>query len=228
VDRQSLRRRGESYLVKANPKVKPTKTIKVARLQYSGNWDPEPGGWRRLAAVMNNTSKVTVETTPVKLVAGSLAGYTIAHMTGTDAFKLDALAQNEIKQFINKGGTLIIDSTGGSSAFASAAEAELAAMFPDASTQLADALPMDHAIYAKGEKLPTIAYRNFARTRVGQLKGPQLRAVKVGDRAAIIYSREDLSVGLVGHAVDGIVGYDPDSATALMRNTLLYAATVKK
>ena len=44
----------------------------------------------------------------------------------------------------------------------------------------------------------------------------------------LIYSREDLSAGLVGQAVDGIVGYDPASATALMTHVLSYAAGVKK
>ena len=44
----------------------------------------------------------------------------------------------------------------------------------------------------------------------------------------VIYSREDLSAGLVGQAVDGIVGYDPASATALMSHILSYAAAAKK
>jgi len=36
----------------------------------------------------------------------------------------------------------------------------------------------------------------------------------------VIYSREDLSVGLVGQAVDGIVGYSPATATSLMTRIL--------
>ena len=40
----------------------------------------------------------------------------------------------------------------------------------------------------------------------------------------MFYSREDLSGGLVGEPVDGIVGYDPATATAIMRNILLYAS----
>ena len=39
----------------------------------------------------------------------------------------------------------------------------------------------------------------------------------------MIVSREDLSIGLVGHAVDGVAGYDPASATPIMRNVILYA-----
>ena len=38
---------------------------------------------------------------------------------------------------------------------------------------------------------------------------------------AVIFSREDLSAGLVGEPVDGITGYSPASATELMTNILL-------
>ena len=46
-------------------------------------------------------------------------------------------------------------------------------------------------------------------------------------RNAIYYSREDLSGGLVGEPVDGIVGYDPDSSTAIMSGIIATAATGK-
>ena len=37
----------------------------------------------------------------------------------------------------------------------------------------------------------------------------------------MIYSREDLSAGLVGQPTDGIFGYAPSSATAIMRNIVI-------
>ena len=52
---------------------------------------------------------------------------------------------------------------------------------------------------------------------------PRIRGIKVGDRIGVFFSAEDISAGLVGEPVDGIVGYDPDSATALMEHMILYA-----
>ena len=49
------------------------------------------------------------------------------------------------------------------------------------------------------------------------------RGIRIDDRLAVIYSREDLSGGLVGQSVDGIVGYDPQSAAELMRRLILAA-----
>ncbi len=56
---------------------------------------------------------------------------------------------------------------------------------------------------------------------------PRLQGVERGGRLVIIYSREDLTAGLVGQAVDGIIGYDPATATSLMTRILDYAADDK-
>ncbi len=52
---------------------------------------------------------------------------------------------------------------------------------------------------------------------------PRIRGIKMGDRVGVFYSAEDISGGLVGEPVDGIIGYDPDSATTLMEHMILYA-----
>jgi hypothetical protein len=220
VDKKNARRRGESYLVKRDDTITPTRALKLARIGYIGNWDPEPGGWRRLASVMHNENDVELIVEPARLGTEKLGEYKIAHWTGTAAFKLDDAARAEIKNFVKGGGLLIIDAAGGSTAFAAAAETELAAMFPESSQQLTQVLPPDHVIYAKDGKSIEIEYRPYARSKIGNLRGPQLRGVTIDGRLAIIFSREDLSVGLVGQAVDGIVGYTPAAATRVMANIL--------
>jgi hypothetical protein len=47
--------------------------------------------------------------------------------------------------------------------------------------------------------------------------------MEIGGRVAVFFSVEDLSTGLVGQPVDGIYGYEPASATDLMRNMIFYA-----
>jgi hypothetical protein len=221
VDKQNLRRRGESYLVKPDESVTPAKTVKLARIEYAGNWDPEPGGWRRLAAVLRNEERIELVVDPAKLTSSALNGHKIAHLTGTGAFSLDQAAREELKRFVAAGGTLILDAAGGSSAFATAAETELAGIWPGAKAQLAEPIPGDDPLLAD---VKTVGYRTFARQKIGQLKSPQLRAVRFGERIGVIYSREDLSSGLVGQPVDGIVGYDPATATLLMRSAIRTAS----
>jgi hypothetical protein len=218
VDKQNLRTKGQTYVVHRDEKVKAERTIRVARIRYAGNWDPEPGGWRRLANLMHNQNRIDIQLEPVKPGEGKLAGFKLAHMTGTTAFKLSVPERAELQKFVAAGGSLIIDAAGGSIDFSSAAEIELAAMFPGESKQLGAALGVSHPLFGSGDsKMKEVAYRNFARkTLTGGLNAPRLRGITIGNRLAVVYSPEDLSVGLVGQPIDGIYGYDPKSATELM------------
>jgi hypothetical protein len=226
VDKQNLRLRGESHLVKLDSAKAASKTLRVARLQYDGNWDPEPGGWRRIAAIMNNqqSTKLTVES--VKLGDGKLAGtYRAAHLTGTDEVKFSDAQRKELAEFVKQGGTLIIDAAGGQGAFATAIDSELAAIFGvEAARSLSEDLPADHAIFKAGQPISSWDYRPYVGAKLGlKPKVPRLRGMQVGGRLAVLYSPMDLSTGMVGHQVDGIYGYAPQTATQLMQNLLVYA-----
>jgi hypothetical protein len=228
VDKQFMRFKGETYLEKPDPKIKADRVIKVARLQYPGNFDPEPGGWVRMSAIMHNREKTDLNVETVKLGAGKLqsGGYRLAHLTGTLPLKLDAAMRTDIKTFVVNGGTLVVDAAGGSGEFAQSAEQELQLIFFGDAKQLATPLKPDHPLYTAGSNpLADVRYRAYAREKLdGDMKHPRLKGIELDGRLAVIYSREDLSVGLVGQNVDGIIGYDPATATALMSRILLYAA----
>ena len=226
VERQGLRNKGETHIVTPSAKIAADRKLKIARLEYPGNWDPEPGAWRRLASIMHNEALTDLDVQAVKLGASRLdRSYRAAHLTGTAAFQLDDKARQEIKNYVNAGGTLIVDAAGGSTEFALAFAKEMALMFPG---QTSKPLPVGHAIYASlGQPITETTLRTFARKTLGADKHPRLHAIELSGRAAVIISAEDLTVGLVGQPVDGILGYEPDAATRLMSSALLYAAGAK-
>jgi hypothetical protein len=215
--------KGESYVVIPDPNVHPSHTITVARLEYPGNWNPEPGSWRRLAAILHNTADTDLAITNVKLGDGKLdTSYKVAHLTGTFRFSLAAGARDEIKKYVEGGGTLIVDACGGDAEFAQAADKELAAIFPQNALG-PNPLAMNDPVYAKGPPLERVEYRSFARKVVGALNTPRIRALTINNRPAVFFSGDDLSCGMVGMHTDGIYGYDPASATALMEKLVLFA-----
>jgi hypothetical protein len=222
IDKSGMRFKGQTYIVHPAPQVKAAREIAVARLEYAGNWNPEPGGWRRLHAVMHNRNQTDVMAKRVKLGSGELldGDYKVAHLTGTTQFRLTAEEGSEVRKFVEGGGTLIVDACGGNTDFAAAAEAQLAALFPDAPLKI---LPATHPMYQAGMKTTEVAYRSFAKRIIGALRLPRIKGMEINKRVAVFFSPEDLSVGLVGQAVDGIYGYEPASATDLMRNMLVYA-----
>jgi hypothetical protein len=219
VDKRGLRARGETHLVKRDEKSKPDKTIELSRLEYAGNWNPEPGGWRRMSDVMFNKG-VELKVSSVKS-ADDVGKARLVHITGTKALALDPAVQVALKKVIDDGGTIVIDAAGGSSEFATSVEK----MIPLILKEPLKPIPADHALYgAGGAKIDSVKFRDYAQRAVGSAKEPRLQGVEQKGRMVLIYSREDLSAGLVGQAVDGIIGYDPASATALMTHILQYAA----
>jgi hypothetical protein len=223
--------RGALRLVTPNPKIVPNRVLRVARLDAGNNPDPEPAGWERLAALMHNQFAIDLQSQVVAPTANALVGaippFQVACLTGTGAFTLSAQARMEIAAFVNAGGTLIVDAAGGDATFAASAEAELSAMFPGPPGQAVGTvlLPKDAVYTLKAAPIDHFAYRRFARAKIaGSLKLPRVQGITVGNRLAVFFSPEDLSNGLVGQQTDGVIGYDPETATAIMRNLLLYAA----
>jgi hypothetical protein len=223
VDKANGRFKGESYVVQADAKIATQRTVKVARVECGDNWNPEPGGWRRLMAVMHNRYGTDLSVEAVPLEKNRLSGFALVHWTGTTAVRLNEAQRNELKRYVETGGTVVIDAAGGANDFADSVQDELRKIFGDAAKSLRDPLAVDHALY--DGKPMEVGYRRFARKSfIGQLKTPRLRGIEVNGRLAVIFSAEDLSVGLVGQAVDGIFGYEPESATALMSCVVRYAA----
>src|SRR5262249_3281359 len=89
ADKENFRNKGETYLLRLDGSINPGSTIKIARVKYEANWDPEPAGWERLAALCNNNQRIglSIETVDVKQLATSDAK--VAHLTGTGPIKFN-------------------------------------------------------------------------------------------------------------------------------------------
>ncbi len=218
TDKENLLVKGQSFLVQRDDKIVGTKTAKIGRLKYNGNWDPEPGGWDRLSALLHNSGKIDLQVKPAELGKTLLSGYKILHLTGTTSFNFAAAQKQQLAQYVKQGGTLVIDCAGGSSEFAIAAEKLLNELFPNG---LKDPLDPKDPVFTVGFPKVEIRYRGFARAMLGSTRTPQLKVIQLEGRNAIYYSRQDLSGGLVGEPIDGIVGYDPDSSSAIMSGIIV-------
>ena len=232
IDKTGLTKRGGRRLLKPDPSIATTRSVKLARLQYAGNWDPEPEGWRRLASVLHNDQKISLQVQTVKLGDGTLltppapvattarpseneirqmaikrippadlqaamlagpeklealvkaktqeidaeldaadaaraaglANFTIAHLTGTETLSLPDPQRQELKKFVDAGGTLVIDAAGGSGN--SPRRPSRCCVTPSASAaQTIDApLESDSPIYQQpGHVVQEVQYRRFAR-----------------------------------------------------------------
>ena len=224
VDKKNLAVKGETYIITEDPFVKTTRSLTLGRLDVGLNWNPEPAGWNRMAALLHNSQKVAVTIKEVKCELDALRGLNIVHLTGTTAIQLNDAQRAALKQYVETGGTLLVDAAGGNAEFAESAETELTAVFGTAPKLLPPSSPVYNL---PGLEIENVTYRAFARKAFG-LSGltrpPRVKGIEVKGRLAVFMSREDLSAGIVGEPVDGIAGYDPAGATAIMRNLVLFGA----
>ena len=232
VDKEGLRQRDVTYRVTRRESVPPAKpAVSVARLKYAGNWDPEPGGWRRLANVLHNSAaaELTVDAIdPAKLnPTYALASLTFGGNTGggnNDA-KLTDAARAAIRDYVRSGGTLLVDVAGGRSESPPRGRGRAGQAVPRRQRRPARAPPDDPVFAAAGPALSarSVDYRRFERAGRNP-HVPQLRGLTIGGRTAVFYSPEDVSVGLVGQPIDGVTGYAPPDATKVAADVIAYAA----
>ena len=225
IDKTDARFKGDTHVVRPDPAKATTRTIPVARLKYSGRWDPEPAGWRRLAAVLQRRDAVSLQVKPVELGVDSLDEYKIAHLTGTEAFQLSPSQRIALQKFVARGGLLVVDACGGLANFNASAQTELSQIFADGIVQLASPLKDSDPLYTH-DNPSGLSPKYRAYTILMRPAGAshfRLNGIRFGNRLGVIYSSDDLSEGLVGQSVDGIIGYQPDIATELMRRIVTLA-----
>ena len=156
-----------------------------------------------------------------------VSGYHQAQHTLGDIYREQKDPANAEKYYLRKfcleGGTLAADAAGGSAAFRKSFARDILPLLPEGEYAR---LPLLHEIYtASGPAVQKVQYRRALRTLLHGETSPRLRGVTVGNRVALVFSPVDLTAGLVGYPCWGLRGYEPESAFALMRNVVLYAAS---
>ncbi len=219
-----LRPRGTSAFP-PDRKVNPIATIRVARLKYGGNFDPEPLAWRRLAILMSNRHRIRLEVSdPMEIASLDTTKWPIAAMTGTDAFSLSQKESGSLKKYLSSGGTLVIDAAGGSRAFGESVRKQI---FPLVKEGLRGPVAQ-HVIFSGPEPMKKVVYRPSYAIVLGRGRNkPRLEGVLDGKRLAIIFSPDDITGGLVGGPCYRLRGYSAKTAVAIMTNLLCHVAGIK-
>jgi len=202
---------------------KTDRLVRIARLAHGGNYDPEPLAYERFARLMAHRTKTKVQIRgPMAIRDLPASDAQLATLTGTGPLSLTEAQQKTLKAWVERGGTLVIDAAGGDPQFRQAAEALLNQMFGRrAVRRLATTAPL---LKRKGFEIKRAHYRPRTRGMLGNTTQPDLRAVLLDDRAAVIFSPRDLTAGLVGYSSYAVDGYTPESAYEILRNIALTAS----
>jgi hypothetical protein len=217
-----------------NPKVPklhittPLRTINLMQIKHAGRWNPEPEAFKAFSdyAAMHGI-KLAIHTATLNTMATHTPK--IAYMSAMAPFDPSWRTEHRIRNFIDTGGTLIIESPNANAQVKHSVATLIAQLYPLA---IMNRIPASSRIFQgtipHSVALKTAQYRVFFLRRHGFLNQPALYGLHRHGRWRIIYSPYNIATGLTGSHAWGIMGYSPSSARPLMLNLLLYAAQKHK
>ncbi|MCY2929599.1 MAG: DUF4159 domain-containing protein [Planctomycetota bacterium] len=225
-----MRHRAQSHwpdakvLAAAAPAAAP---LKLARLRFAGNADPEPLALERFRQVMAVHDALSVEIVgPIPIDQLAAQKVRFAHLAGVGPLNLSAAEIAALKAFVEGGGTLLIEAIGASAPFAQQAEKLIPAICPG--RPLVD-LPADNEMMKLPElEIKSVTYAPRTTKRLGRTpEMPLLKAVLFDDVPRLYLSREDVTTALLGCPYASLDGYSSRSALCLLRNMLSLACRGK-
>jgi len=199
----------------------PSRQIRLVRLQYPGNWDPEPGAWNRLARLARCYRHTDIAIDTCDLDALERLKTPLLHLTGTGSFTLSAAQTARLQDFITAGGFILADAANGNEPFAASFRHLLGAMFPQAAAEpVPDGHPLLSSTGTGSLAIDHLEYRRGVRPA----DRPEIFEYKLAGRPIALLSEGDITSGLLGTNTWGIRGFAPQTAQDLAWNMLLYAA----
>lgn len=199
--------------------------LNMALLKYAGNWNPEPGAWKRFVKLAAADFQTDITLSSVQTHSLHVHHQKLVHLTGTGNFTFSSAQITAIRRYLNQGGTLFADAAGGHTAFVDSFNALAQKLYPHTPMVRINA---SSSLYTGnlpgGQKITRVVYRKYFTVHHGFKSKPRLLGIRKDHRWVVVFSPEDITSGLLGTNTWGIDGYAPKSAVALARNITLYAA----
>src|SRR5690606_504825 len=114
-----------------------TGAVKVARAQFDGPWNLEMKAWEPLSVVLFNQTGLELEQTTAPLRALADADAPLVHLAGVQRIELTDAQKQSIKQYVEAGGTLLVETIGGRGDFSVGIEEQLRGVFDQPATPVA-------------------------------------------------------------------------------------------
>ena len=205
---------------------KPAASVTVTRVKHGGNYDPEPLSLHRFALMAGPETRIAVKVMPPTPLADlPRSGAKLAALTGTAAVNFSRAETDAVAAFVAGGGLLVVDAAGGSDDFARSADRMLEQAFARRPQSLSSTSPL---LRQKGFELTRAVFRRRTVLRTN-MTGHEFNLAGItvddGRRLGVVFSRDDITGGLIGAEAFSVDGYSTATAYRIMRNAVLYAAS---
>ena len=205
------------------------RNLHFPKLSHSGGSDDAPNAWRKLQNEVQTATglRIKVEKKMISPIKEQLAEHPFVFMHGRGDFRFSADERKAIKRYLELGGFIFADSICSSPEFTDAFRREFNQIFNDLELT---PLPKDHPLFNDDRfgwplhqgvilRKPDTTAPNGVRERVVL---PQLEALEVEGRIAVIFSPYDISCALENATITQCEGYSREDAIKIGTNVILY------
>ncbi|MBX7164853.1 MAG: DUF4159 domain-containing protein [Pirellulales bacterium] len=204
--------------------------LAIGKLKHTGGWNVAPTALSNLGRALARELKIRIDSAPHEfpLTDPRIYDFHLLFMHGRNSFRFSEAERQQLRAFVERGGTLLADSVCGSEEFTRAFRREMEATFPE--TPL-ERVPAGNPLLTNelgGFDLKQVQRRE-PQAGDGALRGvtrsvePDLEGIRQGERYAVIFSRFDLSCALEKHNSVECAGYTPEDAARIGINVVLYS-----
>jgi len=197
--------------------------VPVARLKYDGQWDPEPQAWDRQSRWTQAHGSLNLKTVVKPLDGLKFTDAPVAHLTGIGPRRFSVEEVDAVRDYVETGGVLLIDATGGDSAFIkSVREGLLPSSFPQQGLSRIDPkhpiLTGDGTPFTSDLHEPVLNdFSNFS------MRDQDVRPFMfTAGRGVVVLCELDLTTALLGVRTFGYNGYESDWATKFVNNVIIW------
>jgi hypothetical protein len=200
----------------------PAASIRVARLKYDGNWDPEPAAFDHADRWFRQQTGLDMKMQTLTVDELADAKPPIAYITGTARFMPSVNQVVSLRSYVQNGGLLIVDPCGmPGDFFTNMRDDLLPHLFFDGKL---DPIDVSHPVLtASGDGMTDVSnpqVRQFVRAQ--DITDWMPLMLHSGKGHVILLPLDTIS-GLLGCDAWGIAGYKPEYSLALLKNIVLWA-----
>ena len=210
---------------KKNPPKPPTMFTKLTSQYGEQDWNARPNDLNNLLKSLKDMSEVDYdfEAKSFGEIDVDPDRNPILYRSGHYHWSLNAEERGKLREYLLRGGTIILNAGMGSKPFYDSAIRVLNEVFPEAPVRR---LSPDHPVFHAYYNLDKVNYRPGVRSLFSGSE-PWLDGVTIDCRTVAIVSRFGMEVGWDPLEDDNIIAYEPESARQLGMNILSYASAMR-
>jgi hypothetical protein len=210
---------------KKNPPKPPTMFTKLTSQYGEQDWNARPNDLNNLLKSLKSMADVDYdfEAKSFAEIDADPDQNPILYRSGHYHWSLNAEEKAKLRDYLLRGGTIILNAGMGSKPFYDSAVKVLNEVFPEAPVRR---LSADHPIFHSYYSLDKVNYRQGVRA-VYSGNEPWIEGVTLDCRTVAIISRFGMEVGWDPLEDENIMAYEPESAQQLGMNILSYASGMR-